>query len=206
MVRKIYLAGPFFNAAQVRLMESIELILTDAGIGFFSPRLASKKENEGPLDPASCDKIFAANVQGMLDCTDMLAVIDWVMPEGVQVRIVEPDPEYVVQTMVPGPAPGQVMSLDNCRGTLKSGPLNIPDAGTCFEMGFAFGHTRCMEADRDKHIRLWIFTIRSPNQPVNLMLTRAARGVIHGLDSLQKFVAGGRINPEVAQAWTGRNT
>lgn len=161
---QFYLAAPFFNEAQIEIVSRIENMMRMHGVPLFSPR--QTPENKKPkLTDEDAAEIFRNNIKGILDCQAVLAVMDWAMPEGQHLFVCE--------------GRGDV--------TVTSPPLNIPDVGTVFEMGYAFGRRP-----------IYGFTLRKKGEKVNLMLTQCLEGVIYGWDDLISFLNKGRIRPAFA--------
>lgn len=69
---KVYIAAPFFNEQQVATVEQIKLLLTDLGIGYFSP----KDECMFVKGETKPEDILKMNVEAILDCTCMIAVTE----------------------------------------------------------------------------------------------------------------------------------
>lgn len=111
---KWYLAGPFFNSEQIKIMERIEAAFKELNVAFFSPR-----EQHGcvtqpvPIDNREmAEVVFKKNYEQILECTHMLAVLDYALPAGDSVA------------MVNG---GNIEKF-----------LSLPDTGTVWEMGVAY--------------------------------------------------------------------
>jgi nucleoside 2-deoxyribosyltransferase len=75
---KVYIAAPFFNEEQIKIVEQVELCLESRNIEYFSPR------SEGTLSAmtreeqeASRKAIFQSNVDNMGLCTHMIACVDF---------------------------------------------------------------------------------------------------------------------------------
>jgi len=169
-----YLAAPFFNPAQVELVEKIETAFEVNHVPLFSPRKQdSNKKPELTDDDAAL--IFSNNIRGMVQCESMLCVIDWVLP---------PDQSVVLIGNASTP------SGKNSVGPLRSPPLNIPDAGTCFEQGYFYA----------KGKKIFGFTVRDPGEKVNLMLTQSMHGVIYGVEMLHAFLNGGNFNTKYCKS------
>lgn len=116
---RVYIAAPFFNPAQVAWCEDLEKRLTDVKWEFFSPRL----QHDGKPDmtnPRYAAHTFVQNVRAIDWCNVMIANVDWLLPEGQEVRLLDSQQ----------PMGGELL--------FKSGPLNLPDAGTMWELGLAF--------------------------------------------------------------------
>ncbi|HEY6020834.1 MAG TPA: nucleoside 2-deoxyribosyltransferase [Candidatus Paceibacterota bacterium] len=74
---KVYIAAPFFNAEQLRAVEGIETALESAGVKFFSPRSEGVLVDLAPADRAAhLQRIYQSNINHMLECNAMLAVVD----------------------------------------------------------------------------------------------------------------------------------
>lgn len=74
---KVYIAAPFFNEDQVKIVESIEAALDKAGIEYFSPRsagtLMAMSKGEQALRRRD---IYMGNITAMENCTHMVACIE----------------------------------------------------------------------------------------------------------------------------------
>lgn len=75
---KVYIAAPFFNEEQIKIVESLELCLESRGIDYFSPR------SEGTLSKMTREEqensrkaIFESNVNNMCLCTHMIACVKY---------------------------------------------------------------------------------------------------------------------------------
>lgn len=62
-MKRVYLAGPFFNQEQIRLIQLFELILTNKGLSVYSPRKHQSKAPFGSLKWRQ--QTFAANVHAI---------------------------------------------------------------------------------------------------------------------------------------------
>ncbi len=195
--RKFYIAGPFFNPPQIELIKSIELLMVEHEMPFYSPRLTDDNRQPGPITVGMADRIFQRNVENISDCTDILAVLDWKMPPDTKTAVVRTGPKPELLELVTS--------------------LNIPDSGTVFEMGVAWGMTSAAQAwgapgHSFKKWPIYGFTERRPEEAINVMLTRACVGVIHGVEGLAGFLAPGKrgglreVDAEYAQPWAGRNS
>lgn len=220
-----YIAGPFFNPAQVAVIESIEQAFVAADVAAFSPRLCDENK-KGPPTPEGAAVIFDRNVKGLLKCSHLLAVLDWKLQEGYQIRVGRQRDE-------------------SWQPLVEVGPLNIPDSGTVFEMGAA--HMKTLLADKFTKLcgvdplRLMsmlhqavqdtslgedfdefrtafvsllaslrqmptvIYTERAPTDSINLMLTMGAKGVLNGPLALKQFLNKGDLDWNALRPWTGGN-
>ena len=75
---KVYIAAPFFNEEQIRIVKSVELALESRNIEYFSPR------SEGTLSAMTREEqeksrrsIFESNVKNMRECTHMIACVEY---------------------------------------------------------------------------------------------------------------------------------
>ena len=74
---KTYIASPFFNGVQLRVVEQIERMLKENNIRYYSPRSEGVLQNMTPDDKAiHMGEIFKKNVEEMEWATHMIAVID----------------------------------------------------------------------------------------------------------------------------------
>lgn len=167
-VNKFYLAAPFFNPAQQSLCTDIEVMFADHGVALFSPRQHKANSSHQKLTTSDALDIFACNVENIDDATHMLAVVDWLLPENQQIRLLE--------QVVPGNFAYPVM---------KSDALQIPDAGTVWEMGYAFARNK----------PLIMFTTRQ-NMPMNIMLSQCCQGIVRGMSHLNSYLNQGHLASE----------
>jgi nucleoside 2-deoxyribosyltransferase len=110
----IYLAAPFFNEPQLELVRSIELLMADRGIRYFSPRKADGGEMTELRNLEDAKRLFEGNVINLQRASHVLAVMDWLMPEKQELRL-----------------------IDTATGTPASGPIALPDTGVVWELGYA---------------------------------------------------------------------
>jgi nucleoside 2-deoxyribosyltransferase len=75
----IYLAAPFFNEEQLETLRSVEDLLKEHGLKFFSPRLIGGVLNDmtSEVRERSLKEVFNSNIIGMLNCDIMLAGTGW---------------------------------------------------------------------------------------------------------------------------------
>lgn len=73
----VYIAGPFFNDKQKDLIKRIENELDKYGIKYFSPRSEGVLIDMTPEEKEKqMSKIYNSNINHMIDCKCMLAIID----------------------------------------------------------------------------------------------------------------------------------
>lgn len=84
----IYLAAPFFNVTQQSLVSSLETILDNMSWPYFSPRQKQAK-NRDPSNPEHAREIFDINVLGLRSCDTVLAVVDFALPQNIEMHVVK---------------------------------------------------------------------------------------------------------------------
>lgn len=180
--KRVYLAGPFFNDAQVRLVESIEQALDDSGLPYFSPRKMSLNGNSTTTKPnkEQAGAIFRKDYEEICRSTHLLAVMDWTMNPRTSLRVVSEHEVWENQEN-----PNWYRAL--------SGHLAFPDSGTVWEMGCAYA----------LRVPVYLFTA-NPSARLNLMLSQSARGVIYGLEKLAPFLASG-MDESLLEEWKGEH-
>ena len=78
MLMKVYIAAPFFNPAQLAIVEDIELQLKFHMIDFFSPRSEGVLVSMSPEEQkANHKRIYESNVRHMDECTHMVACVEY---------------------------------------------------------------------------------------------------------------------------------
>lgn len=109
----VYLAGPFFNSAQLDRIESVEKILDKNGVAYFSPRKsdASLLAKEKGMNPDLAKRIFDLNISKMQQATLAICVPDFVFPGNKHLEIV-----------------GGGIPIT----------ISLPDSGTVWEMGYLY--------------------------------------------------------------------
>jgi nucleoside 2-deoxyribosyltransferase len=75
---RVYIAAPFFNEQQIKIVEAVEIALESRDINYYSPR------SEGSLSDMTREQqeqarryIFETNVNNMNICTHMLACVEY---------------------------------------------------------------------------------------------------------------------------------
>jgi len=68
----IYIAGPWFNERQNKILQDVKIYLRDLALEFYSP----KDDNLFQTDLTSPTEIFDDNVKHMLTCDMMLVITD----------------------------------------------------------------------------------------------------------------------------------
>lgn len=111
----VYLAGPFFNAAQLEHIGIVESMLEELEISFYSARLKNLCPPDAPSEKRK--EVFKDNVDGIRIASVVIALMDWLMPPNQSVFICG---QRLDRAWVPHPP-----------------ALNVPDSGTVFELGVA---------------------------------------------------------------------
>lgn len=112
----LYIAAPFFNPVQLQLVEAIETLLTAEGVPFFSPRTIHGPKPVKIKDDSTARSVFDNNVQGLDKCIGLLAVVDYLMPEGQELMV--------------------------CHGGKPVFGISVPDTGVSLEIGYVHGQGR----------------------------------------------------------------
>jgi nucleoside 2-deoxyribosyltransferase len=156
---KFYIAAPFFNDVQLGAVKALELIIEEHGHQYHSPRLHPRNAGASKLEKLTQDQaeeIFQDDVKGIVHSNAVIATLDWLLPENDVVQHVRTTGSEVKVT-----------------------PLNLPDTGTVFEMGYAYSYGR----------PIFGLTYRPVGDRLNLMLTQSCKAVIYGLDQLRGFMS-----------------
>ena len=159
----IYLAGPFFNQHQLSKAKDLAKCLRERGYRIYAPV-------DGTLVqanlPESAPEIFERNIQWMNDSLLILAQLDYPLIAPKVLSVVDTD-------------------------TWNHVPVNLPDAGTVFEMGYMYANEIPIIGYTD-----------SPLLAVNLMLTEALTGYIDE-EPLDVFLKGGIMWSLIIE-WKGK--
>lgn len=206
MTYDVYLAGPFFNTAQIELIARAEAMIRGSGHRLFSPRehpangFAEKlhtTEERAAFLRGAADGIFESNLVGMAESRHMIAVLDYLLPTDLALLLARPIGDG---------------------GNIRF-PFGLPDTGTVWEMGY-FQNFFNERSDLDEPIDLEFqrvkakprrqiigFTTRPREKAgtLNLMLTQCCRGVLFGWEELEQFLGKDTMdfNWSVLQKWNG---
>ena len=71
-MRRVYLAGPFFNPQQIKLVRTFEVVLTGKGLKVYSPRKHQSKAPYGSMKWRR--QTFASNVRA-IDSADIVFAV-----------------------------------------------------------------------------------------------------------------------------------
>lgn len=174
-----YIAAPFFNPPQLELVKQIEDTFSSQERWAFSPRLQHGEKPTKIKSKQDANKIFFENYRAIEACSYMVAVVDWLLPEERELRLVNKSKYHITQ-------PGQQSIF-----FAESPPLNLPDAGTVWEMGVAFTLRKPVV----------MFTVRPPTDKMNIMLTESCVGIVRGVEGLAAY-----LRYETLEQWEGQYT
>jgi nucleoside 2-deoxyribosyltransferase len=169
--KRIYIAGPFFNDAQVDRIKFIEQCCERYGIIYFSPRIHAE-----PLVPTSdgITNVFLSDLDGIESSTLVFACLDWLLPEN-----------HIL---------GECQVSKNCYSSdgkqwSEYSPVdpehpdaNIADPGTCMEIGFTYALMRHSVS------RFLIGHLTKPTPLANLMLTEACSAILPSEEMIDMFL------------------
>ena len=168
----IYLGGPFFNPKQVEVAKKMIELCKKYEVDYFAPL---EQDSAVIKDEKQAKEVFDNNINNIDQCTILLAQLEWLMPEGQELRVIE-DHGEVVQNIL-----------------LKSPPLNLPDTGTVFEMGAAYLTGTNI-----------IGYMTEPQEKINLMLAQSCEGFLHGWEQIEAFFASDCSLSCTMKKWEGK--
>jgi nucleoside 2-deoxyribosyltransferase len=171
---KIFIASPLFNPAQHAVLDELETAIKQSGFDFYSARHHSGSDKLTPEQKrvlSNWDPIFDSNVQGLESCRVCIANIGYQYPDGTFLGLCKEGqkglglPKY---------------------DTAVIKPLELPDAGTVWEMGFMRAQAKL------------VIGYHPDAQPthLNLMLSHGCDGIITGVQNLQWFLSGAANSKE----------
>ena len=173
---KIYIAGPFFNLAQIDVIDAIEYLCSLHGFPYYSPRKHSGSADipqEHRKDPKVWSHVIESNKLQLDVCDLIIAVLDYKLPADTEMCQVQWDLSS-----------GHILSDAIVKYAYT---VEIPDSGTVWEMGYAFALGKPI---------LGYVSGEKP-KALNLMLSHTMRGVVSGTDRLAYFLES--YNPVVAR-------
>ena len=186
MPLNVYIAAPFFNAAQNDTVTAIEDVLQQSGHTFYSPRIHSGSAKLTPIErqtKAAWGPVLQSNIDALHTCDVLLAVLEYAMPEGRVLKV--------------------------CRSSSHGEPyypegsaLEIPDAGVIWECGYRYALNDMailhVNASTNEALILGFHTTQQPRK-LNLMLSHTLHGFVTGYEQLQQ-VMDGRAHPTDLQS------
>lgn len=181
-MNRLYLAGPFFNKAQIKLLEKIESLCDKYNVPYFSPRKDAGIDYDGTYK--SAEKVFRADLKGLHSCGAVLACMDWKLSENNV--ITECRQEAYSDDLGGFKSPVPLANKD----------LNIPDPGTVWECGYTVGYNTAMKLfyerrHPDKYIApnipVFIY-VTKPTEVMNIMIHIPASGVFTNFEQIEQFV------------------
>lgn len=189
---KIFIASPLFNPEQVDIIKAVETLCESRGLDYYSARKHSGSNHLSPEDRKSHSKwepVFESNEQGLRDADLMIAVLEYALPEEVELGLRrtqildELSPEILRNA--------GVNSGDTPRTRQTFTPIEIPDAGTIFEVGYFRAMGKPVIG----------FHSTKPSANMNLMLTHGCHGMVSGWENLALFFA----HPDASTDWEAHN-
>lgn len=162
MKPRIYIAAPFFNSEQVRIVAMIEGLIKSFDFPFYSPRLDSGSRLLSPEDRKIREKwqpVLHSNIDELDKADLILAVLEYAMPQGYSLFAGRSHIDVV--------------------GEMKK--LELPDNGVVFECGYAYARGKSIIG----------FHSTKPLDEMNLMLSHTMSGHITGFEDLARFLQPG---------------
>lgn len=175
-----YIAAPFFNPVQLELVRRIEQVFENCEVTAFSPRLQHGEKPTPILSREMASKAFGENFVAIERCSHMVAVVDWLMPSNQELRVVS---SYEGDMSMPHPHMFEGVSP----------ALNLPDAGTVWEMGAAYALRK----------PVLMLTLRPKGDKINIMLSESCFGLVRGPEMLRAYLCGSQ---SAVESWEGRYT
>lgn len=167
----IYIAAPFFNVEQVKIVNKIEDMCVLRGLACYSPRLHSGSHELTPeqrKDFNAWKPILQSNIDAVEESRVLLAVVEYAMPSDWHLCAVQ----WATQSEKDYNHSGLRMEPKE----LKT--LELPDNGVVFECGYAYkSDVPIVGFHRTKH----------PDE-LNLMLSHTMLGLVTGFRSLEMFL------------------
>jgi nucleoside 2-deoxyribosyltransferase len=149
----VYIAAPLFNREQVTLIENIEDTIRLAGHTFFSPRTLTALSGGKILNAEDAARVKHANKANLYKCDALLAVLEFRLPPWHRTYVWWSDPTTQQLGVI--------------------GPLNIPDAGVSWELGY---FEALQQGDPTKRAACYSAQVKRPN----VMLVQG-HPLLHGL-------------------------
>lgn len=156
---RCYLAGPFFTLESRLVLKTLLVKLEELGHEVWAPM------RDGILCPKNADKAERQKVFD-LDCERLhwanciIALLDYPLPVHQQLMMRSRTPEGMSQDV----------------------PLNLPDSGTVFEIGYVCG----LNSTGQQYRYIIGYTGRMPS--FNLMIAEACDCIVDDLDKLERVM------------------
>ncbi len=156
---KIFLAGPFFNPAACEMLQGLLDHLEGLGHTVFCAMRDGKLVPKDATEEVR-QKFFKLDVDQMFESELVVAMLDYPMPENQALHL-------VTMPYSTGPSSGLVV-----------GPkVELPDAGTVFEMGLAYANGNTP-----------IIGFTSSIKSLNLMLAQSCIATVENYRTLSEIV------------------
>lgn len=177
-MRKIYWAAPFFNQPERDVCSRVEAMADAAPrVKLFSPRRDGGNANRQGDVKSNAKAIYDENLRALLYTQEIIAWLDRPQLAGQAIMLCEQVNPLGVQAGNPP------------LWEAKRGPLEQPDIGTVWELGFAASHNYCTDFDE---IQIVGFTERTPEQWAarkgNVMIGQCLHGMICGWEQLAAYL------------------
>ena len=191
-----YLAGPFFNAVQkAHALKVLAMVR-----GRYEHDVYAPVEHGVVIDSENkANVVFDENVDQLLKCDVLLAQIEWLLPPDAEVRLLRPFYDQYRTFVEVAQRKGQ----DTVPVLYKSTPLNLPDTGTVWELGFAkmLKISRGVNDGDPPRPQIVAYSVGAQTK-VNLMLSMSCDGYLSGWKELEAFIRDGELAEE-QQKWKG---
>jgi len=191
MKPRVYVASPFFNGAQIAIVEEIQQVLEKNEFPYYSPRIHSGSLDFTPeqrKDPKAWEPVFKSNVDELHRCDLMIAVVEYAMPCSATNPLF---PEYKAREFLTVGVEGNIMLGT---GKVKKSyqikeprlELEVPDSGVVWEMGYWKANSDS-KAGRGYLKRPIVAYHSSETKQLNLMISHSVDGILLGKAALHDF-------------------
>lgn len=160
---RVYIAAPFFTPMEIGVVQTIENMLDEFGIPYFSPRKDGGNDSRQGSVRENAKAIFEANIEALQACNKVLAVLDRFPADNQEVWLCERDVHDILLPV--------------------RGPLKQPDIGTVWELGYfaALRYAGLTHGDSS----IFGFTRVARNySSMNVMILEGVDAVCYGLEEL----------------------
>jgi nucleoside 2-deoxyribosyltransferase len=178
-----FIASPLFNPEQIQIIKSIEVMLGQNDIGYYSARKHSGSHLLTPEEKQQVGRwkpVFKSNVDGLKKADVCIAVMNYVLPKGQSLALVESRKIGYASPLM--------------HEVLRPG-LQIPDTGTVWEMGYLSARGIPV-----------IGYIPEQTASLNLMLPFGCDTMARTVDDLEKLIrVSPRLWPAPHEVWQGKH-
>lgn len=180
--KDIFIASPLFNGFQHQVIDRIEKLCGQKHLQFYSARKDSEPyipHGEAKKDPDAWQPVFTNNEEGLEECTMMISVLNYYLPEN----------ESICSVLWSAP-----QDDEGRRNIVDVRPVELPDSGTVWEMGYFRALNKIVVG----------FHPEKRGDHLNLMLTHGCDALVSGWDNLEKFFGQPGV-PNVTETIARRN-